>query len=44
MDKLRLNKFLAACGITSRRKADELIKQGKVLVNGEVVSDLSYKV
>jgi 23S rRNA pseudouridine2605 synthase len=44
VDKLRLNKFLAACGITSRRKADELIKQGKVLVNGEVVSDLSYKV
>lgn len=31
---IRLNKFLATIGIASRRKADELIAQGKVLLNG----------
>lgn len=33
---MRLNKFLAACGVASRRDCDELIKQGKVKVNGKV--------
>jgi 23S rRNA pseudouridine2605 synthase len=32
---MRLNAYLARAGITSRRKADELIKAGRVLVNGE---------
>ena len=32
---LRLNKFIASSGLCSRRKADELIEQGKVKVNGE---------
>jgi 23S rRNA pseudouridine2605 synthase len=32
---MRLNAFLARAGIASRRKADELIKAGRVLVNGE---------
>jgi len=41
---MRLNKFLAYCGVTSRRKADDLIKAGKVSVNGEVIKDLSYQV
>lgn len=31
---MRLNKYLAECGICSRREADALIEQGKVLVNG----------
>ncbi len=38
MDKkepIRLQKFLAQCGIASRRKAEELILQGKVKVNGK---------
>ncbi len=34
---MRLNRFLSECGITSRRKADNLIKSGRVSVNGKVV-------
>ena len=37
---MRLNRFLSECGITSRRKADNLIKAGRVTVNGEVVRAL----
>ena len=37
---MRLNRFLSECGITSRRKADNLIKAGRVTVNGEVVRTL----
>lgn len=37
MDKKRLNKVLAASGIASRRKCDELIFSGKVTINGEIV-------
>lgn len=32
------------CGVTSRRKADQLIKEGRVKVNGEVVKDLGLKI
>lgn len=35
-EDIRLNKYVAHCGICSRRKADEYIKQGLVKVNGEV--------
>ena len=38
MEKERLNKYLAACGVCSRRDADKLIGNGKVTVNGEVAS------
>ncbi|MBJ48007.1 MAG: pseudouridine synthase [Candidatus Marinimicrobia bacterium] len=41
---MRLNKFIAKSGITSRRKADHLISQKLISVNGEIVSDFSYKV
>lgn len=34
MERMRLNKYLAHCGICSRREADRLIEQGRVLVNG----------
>ena len=34
-DKIRLNKYLADCGICSRREADKLIEQGRVTVNGQ---------
>ena len=39
----RLQKIIAAAGITSRRKAEELITQGRVTVNGHVVSELGSK-
>ncbi|MBP3477392.1 MAG: pseudouridine synthase [Lachnospiraceae bacterium] len=38
MTEIRLNKYLAACGICSRRDADKLIEQGAVLVNGSVAA------
>jgi len=41
---IRLNKYISECGIASRRKADELIKQGRVTVNKKVVVDLSQKI
>lgn len=37
---MRLNKYIALCGVSSRRGADELIAQGKVTVNGSVISAL----
>lgn len=40
----RLQKYIAESGYTSRRKAEELIKQGKVIVNGNVVTELGTKV
>lgn len=40
----RLQKVIANYGYTSRRKAEDLIKKGKVLVNGEVVKELGTKV
>lgn len=40
----RLQKVIANSGITSRRKAEELIKSGKVRINGNVVTELGIKV
>ncbi|MGI9253662.1 MAG: pseudouridine synthase [Thermomicrobiales bacterium] len=40
----RLQRVLAARGIASRRKAEELIREGRVEVNGEVVTQLGVKV
>ena len=34
MEQIRLNKYLAQCGVCSRREADKLIEAGKVLVDG----------
>lgn len=36
MEGIRLNKYLAECGVCSRREADKLIEAGKVTVNGQV--------
>ena len=44
MEQIRLQKYLADAGIASRRKAEELIKQGKVYVNGKIVNELGTKV
>ena len=41
---IRLNKYLADCGVCSRREADDLIKAGCVTVNGELVTTMGYKV
>ncbi len=40
----RLQKVMAAAGIASRRKSEELIKEGKVKVNGKIVTELGIKV
>ena len=37
MSKIRLQKYIAQSGILSRRKAEEIIKQGRVEVNGEIL-------
>jgi 23S rRNA pseudouridine2605 synthase len=39
----RLQKIIAAAGIASRRKSEELISSGRVLVNGQVVTELGTK-
>lgn len=44
MSQVRLNKALSEAGITSRRKADRLIEQGLVLVNGKKVFELGVKI
>ena len=41
---MRLNKYIAASGICSRREADQLISAGLISVNGKVVSQLGTKV
>lgn len=41
---MRLQKFLAQAGISSRRKAEELITNGKIKVNDKVVTELGVKV
>ena len=41
---IRLNKYVANAGIASRRKADDLIKQGLVKVNDVVVLEMGYRV
>lgn len=44
MEEMRLQKYLAQCGAASRRKAEQLIKQGRVLLNGAIVTDMGIKV
>ena len=41
---MRINKYLATCGICSRRKAEELISAGQIKVNGEIVYELSLQI
>lgn len=43
-EPVRLNKYIAAAGVCSRREADTLIEQGKVTVNGEVIREMGHKV
>ena len=43
-EPVRLNRFLAQCGIASRRECDALISGGKVKVNGQVVTELGTRI
>jgi pseudouridine synthase len=43
-EDFRLNKYLAHCGVASRRTADELIRQGRVQINGKTVTELGTKI
>lgn len=38
MEEIRLNKFIAMCGVCSRRDADKLINEGKITVNGKTAT------
>lgn len=40
--KVRLNKFLSECGIASRRKSEEYIKEGRVAINNKIVTELAF--
>lgn len=42
--KIRLNKYIAQCGVASRRGADDLVFAGKVTVNGEIADSPGIKV
>lgn len=44
MKLIRLNKYIAESGFSSRRKAEEYIEQGRVTINGKVIKTLSTKV
>lgn len=44
MEEVRLQKYLAEADVASRRKAEELIKQGKIKVNNEKVTELGTKI
>ncbi|MDD7986336.1 pseudouridine synthase [Lentisphaera marina] len=41
---MRIAKFIAACGVCSRRKAEELVKEGLISINNHLVSELSTQV
>jgi 23S rRNA pseudouridine2605 synthase len=43
-DEMRLNKYIANSGMCSRRDADIYIQSGNVKVNGEVITEMGYKV
>lgn len=44
MEKIRLQKYMADCGVASRRKCEKYILQGKVKVNGKVITELGTKI
>lgn len=41
---MRINKYLAECGVCSRRKADEYVAQGKVSVNKVIITQVGYDI
>lgn len=43
-EPMPLNKYIAHCGISARREAAELVKEGKVTVNGKIIAEPGFKV
>ncbi|MNJ89114.1 Ribosomal large subunit pseudouridine synthase B [compost metagenome] len=43
-EEVRLNKYLSNAGVCSRREADVLIQTGVVTVNGEIITEMGYKI
>lgn len=41
---MRLQKYMAHCGVASRRKCEEMILEKRVKVNGEIITELGYKI
>ena len=41
---IRLQKYLAECGVASRRKAEQLISQGSISVDGTTITEMGYKI
>ena len=44
MEEIRLQKYMADCGVASRRKCEEIILDGRVKINGKTVTELGTKV
>jgi 23S rRNA pseudouridine2604 synthase len=44
MELVRLNKYIKDLGLCSRRKADEFIKKGYIVVNGKIITELGFKI
>lgn len=42
--KIRLNKFLSDCGVASRRKSEDFIKEARIAVNGKTITELSFSI
>ena len=43
-EKIRLQVFLAHCGVASRRASEKIILDGRVSVNGQIVTEMGIKV
>ncbi|MBN2367116.1 MAG: rRNA pseudouridine synthase [Calditrichaeota bacterium] len=43
-NKIRLNRYLALCGLGSRRKCDELIASGAIRVNNQVITEMGVRI
>lgn len=41
---MRINQYISHCGFASRRAAEDLVRAGRVAVNGTVISDLGHKI
>ena len=41
---MRLQKYLAVCGVASRRRAEQMIQNGQVAVNGQVITEMGVQV
>ena len=43
-EPVRINRYLSMCGVSSRRKAEDLVGEGRVTVNGRTIADLATRV